>query len=267
MEAIPDLLVFDWVLSLGSTKDAAELLGIPQSSVSRRYRALAERFGLSLRRHRGELFVSSSSTNLRLLRELCHNLRMEQQLYRWSWQPQLLPMLQQIGRIGSGSTFINLEDPLWERRHEFMESRILDISFEICSDPSISLLGTVNPGMHLSIPPQHPLQGKTDQLSLDGARQYPIKSPTFALPTELTSQLLRDGFQLTSATESKDDRALDLRPGQPTTPTGLRLPYSLEAGWRVAPYSNDIVVNLSSLEQCVAPLNQAELCSPASTLR
>jgi DNA-binding transcriptional LysR family regulator len=36
LEAIPDLLVFDWVLSLGSTKDAAEVLGIPQSSVSRR---------------------------------------------------------------------------------------------------------------------------------------------------------------------------------------------------------------------------------------
>jgi hypothetical protein len=50
-----------------------------------------------------------------------------------------------------------------------------------------------------------------------------------------------------------------------TTPTDLTLPYSLQAGWRVAPYSDDIVVNLSSLEQCVAPLNQAELCSPAST--
>lgn len=103
--------------------------------------------------------------------------------------------------------------------------------------------------MHLTIPPQHPLQGKTDQLSLDAARQYPIKSPTFALPTELTSQLLRDGFQLTSAPESEGDLALDLRPGQPTTPTDLTLPYSLQAGWRVAPYSDDIVVNLSSLEQ------------------
>ena len=192
---------------------------------------------------------------------------MEQQLYRWTWQPQLLPMLQQIGRIGSGSTFINLEDPLWERRHEFMESRILDIAFEICSDPAVPLLGTVNLGMHLTIPPQHPLQGKTDQLTLDAARQYPINYPSFSLPAELTSQLLRDGFQLTSTTQREDDLALDLRAGQPSSPTGLSLPYSLQAGWRVAPYSDDIIVNLSSLEQCVSPLNQAELSSPASTLR
>ena len=191
---------------------------------------------------------------------------MEQQLYRWTWQPQLLPMLQQIGRIGSGSTFINLEDPLWERRHEFMESRILDIAFEICSDPAVPLLGTVNLGMHLTIPPQHPLQGKTDQLTLDAARQYPINYPSFSLPAELTSQLLRDGFQLTSTTQREDDLALDLRAGQPSSPTGLSLPYSLQAGWRVAPYSDDIIVNLSSLEQCVSPLNQAELSSPASTL-
>jgi hypothetical protein len=182
---------------------------------------------------------------------------MEKQLYRWSWQPELLPLLQRIGRIGSGSTFINLEDPLWERRHEFMESRILDIAFEICSDPSVPLLGTVNLGIHLTIPPKHPLQGHTDQQALDAARQYPIQSPTFALPAELTGQLLRDGFQLTSATQREDELALDLRPGQPTTPTDLSLPYSLQAGWRIAPYSDDIVVNLSGLEQCVTPLNQA----------
>ena len=255
MEPIHDLLVFDWVLALGSTKDAAELLGLPQSSVSRRYRALAERFGISMRRKHGELFVSDSGTTLRLLRELSQHFRIEKQVYRWCWQPELLPLLQQLGHIGAGSTFLKLDPPQWQRRAAFLQSPILDLSFEICCDLDVPWVGMVNLGIHLHIPPAHPLLALPETERLEAARAYPLKTPNFSLPDELTSNLRRDGFQLTVATQRVDDVALDLKPCPPPDIVSLGLPYALMGGWRIEPLLHETVFSPTSLEQCVAPLH------------
>ena len=253
-----DLIVFDWVLALSSTKDAADLLGLPQSSVSRRYRALAQNFGISMRRQHGALFVSSSSTTLRLLRELCQHCRLEKQNYRWSWQPELLFLLQQIGRIGSDSTFIKLNQQQWQQRDEFLNDRILDLCFEVYSDPGITRVGAINLGVHIPIPNNHPLQAISEPDRLANAHKYPLKEPSFSLPTELTSQLLQDGFQLTSVSQRQDDLALELQAGPPLETSCLPLPYLLEAGWRIPKLLQEMVFNPLGLEQCVASLHQAE---------
>jgi hypothetical protein len=257
-DPVADLIVFDWVVALGSTKDATDLLGLPQSSVSRRYRALAQNFGISMRRQHGALFVSGSITTLRMLRELCQHCRLEKQNYRWSWQPELLVLLQQIGRIGSGSTFIKLSQQQWQARDEFMNSRILDLCFEICSDPAITWAGAINLGVHIPIPNNHPMLTIAEPDRLANAHNYPLKYPSFSLPTELASKLLQDGFQLTSVSQRENDLALELKAGPPLETTCLRLPYLLEAGWRGPKLLQDMMFNPGGLEQCVAPLHQAK---------
>jgi hypothetical protein len=129
------------------------------------------------------------------------------------------------------------------------------MSFEICSDLDVPWVGMVNLGIHLHIPPAHPLLALPETERLEAARAYPLKTPTFSLPDELTSNLRRDGFQLTVATQRGDDLALDLKPCPPPDMVSLGLPYALMGGWRIAPLFHETVFSPTSLEQCVAPLH------------
>lgn len=255
MEPVPDLIVFDWVLALGSTQAAASLLGLPQSSVSRRYRALADRFGIATRRQHGSWFVTGSGTTLRLLRELIQHYRLERQAYRWTWQPDLLPLLDRLGRIGSGSTFIRLDHGHWHQRLDFLQSRILDLSFEICSDPLTLYVGVVSLGVHLHVPADHALNQLPADQRVCQLRQYPVSCGSLTLLDELKSQLRGDGFRLASNAEMLDGTALELRLGRAVGDRDMPLPYRLPAGWRVPSLLDGMVFSPTALAQLVDSLD------------
>ena len=259
MEPIRDLIVFDWVLATGSTQAAAQLLGLPQSSVSRRYRALANQFSIPVRRQGGELFASGADHTCRLLRELSQHYRFEHHLYRWSWQPALLQLLPLAGRIGEGGRILNLTEELWQQRQIFLSSGILDACFEIRNDSSVSWLGAVNLGLNLQIPAGHPLLSEPSQKWLELSRQWPISCAALPVPESLASALHEDGYQLLPGTERRNRSGhapLSLHPGPASGDHSLNLPYRLEAAWRVAPRQPFTRFMSALLEQAVLPLQQ-----------
>lgn len=254
MEAVHDLIVFDWVLALGSTQAAATLLDMPQSSVSRRYRSLAHQFSIPVRRHRGSLFISGEAHAYRMLRELCQHLRFLKHSYRWSWQPELRPMLEHVGHISEGGRLLSLDGDLWDQRQRYLEERILDACFEVCSEPDVDWIGVVDLGLHLHIPSGHPLAAGNLSERLSQSRRFPVHSGGLQLPAALLEELESDGFRLQS--EADDPEALQLRPGR-DLPGVIPLPHRLEAGWRVGPLPPLVTFNPMVLEMGVSGLSQA----------
>lgn len=257
MEPIRDLIVFDWVLASGSTQAAAELLGLPQSSVSRRYRALANQFSIPVRRQGGELFISGSDHTCRLLRELCQHYRFEHHLYRWSWQPQLRHLLPQAGRVGEGARILNLSEALWQQRQNHLASGILDACFELCSDPAVDWLAPVNLGVHLQIPARHPLLASPPERWFQESRSWPINLGGLPLDDSLSSELEADGFVLIPETERRSRGGqipLQLQAGPAPAEQAVDLPYQLMAAWRVAHCQDTTRFTPTLLEQAVLPL-------------
>jgi hypothetical protein len=253
VEAIPDLIVFDWVIALGTTQAASALLDIPQSSVSRRYRALANQFAVPVRRHRGSLFISGEAHTYRLLRELGQHLRFEKHSYRWSWQPELRPLLQQAGHIGQGGRLLDLSPELWQQRNDYLQARILDACFELCLEDSTTHVGVVDLGLQLIIPAEHPLRTVAEESRLERARAFPLHSDGLRLPGDLSEALRADGWQLSD--DAAPAEALVIAAGRGRA-DGLPLPQRLEAGWRIADPPTHLSLNTHVLERAVAPLDR-----------
>jgi DNA-binding transcriptional LysR family regulator len=251
LEPIRDLIVFDWVMALGSTQAAAEILDLPQSSVSRRYRSLASQFDIPIRRQRGSLFISGEASIYRQLQELCQRFRFEKHLYRWSWDPGLQTLRNEAYWISDGAHYIDLAGGSWPQRQDFLESRILDACFEICDDDAHARVGVIDLGLHIEIPAHHPLHTNRQAPGYEDLRRYGLHSSAFQPPAELSRQLLADGFQLSS---QADDSTLALKAGRPTSGHCIALPHRLQAGWRVAPLPEQTSFSPLLLLQAIKPL-------------
>jgi hypothetical protein len=91
-----DLLIFDWALALSSTVMASQLLGVPQSTVSRRMRAFQSDHRLNVRRHNGVLRVLSPIGYLDELRILAQRFRCLNSELRWASHPLWIELVNPI---------------------------------------------------------------------------------------------------------------------------------------------------------------------------
>lgn len=250
MEPIRDQIVFDWVLALGSTNDAAALLDLPQSSVSRRYRALAQQFALSTRRHRGILALTGDEALYRKLRELSQIFRLQKHRYRWSWQPALRDLLNDIGQVGDSSVYLPLTDEQWEQRHDHHDVRILDTWWEVCSPSDADFAGVMPVPLQLRLPKQHKPADLLLPLSAL-AKRWPLSISHPDLSSHLWEALAVDGLQRQGSNGGSEAMELVLgRGGAGCVP----LPAVLHAGWRLPPALDGVAFNPALLEQATAPL-------------
>jgi len=86
-----DALVFDAVLALGSTLKAAELLGIPQSSISRRYRGHASSIHVEVDRTADGYQITKGQFIVERFRRFAVSFRAFNQLNRFAIHATLLP--------------------------------------------------------------------------------------------------------------------------------------------------------------------------------
>ena len=85
-------LVFDAVLAMGSTLEAAKLLDIPQSSISRRYRGHAGRINVELTRTADGYQVTKGQYIYERFRRFSAVFRSYNHLIRYVVHPTLLPL-------------------------------------------------------------------------------------------------------------------------------------------------------------------------------
>lgn len=247
MEPIRDQLVFDWVLALGSTSEAADLLDLPQSSVSRRYRSLAQQFGLTLRRQRGELMLVSDDSIYLKLRELSQIYRLKKHRFRWSWQPCLRSLLGQVSQVGENSLYIPLTHAQWQHRHDHQQQRILDCCFELCAPAEPGFVGITALPLHLQLPQQ---EAPTATLSAL-ARRWPLKINITDLPASVWQTLANDGFELEAEDSGTDGLRVGFGHG---TASCMTLPHRVHAGWCPPPPLEGVAFNSALLEQATAAL-------------
>lgn len=82
-----DLLIFDWATALSSTVLASRLLGVPQSTISRKMRSFQADHRLATRRSGGLIKVLSPNGYLEDLRHLAQRFRLLHSALRWSAHP------------------------------------------------------------------------------------------------------------------------------------------------------------------------------------
>ena len=87
-----DALVFDAVLALGSTLKASELLSIPQSSISRRYRGHASSIHVDVDRTADGYQVTKGQFIVEKFRKFAVGFRIYNQLNRYAVHPTLFPI-------------------------------------------------------------------------------------------------------------------------------------------------------------------------------
>lgn len=249
---IRDQIVFDWVLALGSTREAAAVLDLPQSSVSRRYRALAQQFSLPVRRQSNIFTLAGDTLIYQRLRELSQLFRLCKHRYRWAWQPRLDHLSAACGPIGDQAFRLELSHDHWQNREHFRELRILDTWFELC-DPSAPGWAAVLPLRLWLVPPRtHPsILRSQPSIAAQWAQLAPLQIAGLNLPQSLISQLRGDGFEL-EATAPRGD-GLSLAVGRCDS-SCIPLPYPAHAGWRLPLELDGLSFNPALLAQATAPL-------------
>lgn len=95
MDLLPDLLVFDAVQGLESTLRAADLLNLPQSSVSRRYRQFSQSLRLELSDKYGSYKVMKGQCLLQEVRQVAQRFRYLHHMNRWAPHPALHAWIKQ----------------------------------------------------------------------------------------------------------------------------------------------------------------------------
>lgn len=122
MELFADLLVFDSVEGLNSTLKASELLAIPQSSVSRRYRQFANILRLQISRQSGSYQVIQGKSLLQQVRQLAQQFRYLHQLNRWAVHPAIEQLTSQASAQLPGQ-LLKLPQEYWE---DWLDQRLID---------------------------------------------------------------------------------------------------------------------------------------------
>lgn len=200
---VSDLEVIDYLELFNSTVEAARMLGISQSSCSRRYRALSQRYGLSFDRIADRYQAASNFDVLVSLRQASQKLRVRQGFPRicvgWQLGGLEIPDLTQAGVV------LPLRPMSIWRLLSLLEQRLVDVAlmglmeFEgMLGHPLSRLRARRMPlsGSMLCIPVgayelqlmahrQHPLQGN-GELDPEQLAQFP--SP--ALPLGMAPSLM-----------------------------------------------------------------------------
>ena len=199
-----DLEVLDYLELYNSTVLSAKLLGISQSSCSRRYRSFSEIFGIGFDRIENHYRATSNFDVLTGLRQAAQKLRVRHSRTRitigWQLGNVTLPGLDEVGQV------LPIR-PMNSWRHlSLLEQQLVDVSLmglmefqSLLRQPMARLHSRLIPlsssmlcvpigmlGFKLLAHRDHPLQGKRD-LKADELRQYP--SP--ALPLGMAPALIQ----------------------------------------------------------------------------
>ena len=118
-----DLVVFDAVEALQSTQLAASVLELPQSSVSRRYRAFASDLCLGLSPQSRAYSLKSGHGFLRELRDLAQKFRILNLFCRWAAHPALIDWLSPASSALPGRWIPQLSPSDWPT---WLEERYVD---------------------------------------------------------------------------------------------------------------------------------------------
>ena len=156
-----DALVFDAVLALGSTLKAAKILGIPQSSISRRYRGHASGIHVDVGRTADGYQVTKGQFIVERFRRFAVSFRAFNQLNRFAVHPTLLPILSPKPTELPGC-LLRLPQSIWQ---QWLTLEILDsvLDCRIISGPVVAGSAQVSPAMVVEIvhPPALSVPGKS----------------------------------------------------------------------------------------------------------
>ena len=144
-----DALVFDAVLALGSTLKAAELLGIPQSSISRRYRNHAASIHVDVVRGSDGFQVTRGQFLVGRLRKFALTYRAYNQLNRYAVHPALLDFLGPKTKELPGQ-LLRLGQPDWGH---WLGLEVIDslLDCQIIADPAVASSVQASPALVVEI--------------------------------------------------------------------------------------------------------------------
>lgn len=121
-----DLTSFNWVLACGSTLAASAVLGIPQSTLSRRFRAFCSAHRLRVGRRGAGLRLLSDQSYVADLRSLAQAFRCRHGLCCYALPAQAIPDAHHPLNL-PGHPLL-LTDALFERIDQFLDEGSLDIA-------------------------------------------------------------------------------------------------------------------------------------------
>jgi DNA-binding transcriptional LysR family regulator len=210
-ELVSDLEVLDYLELFNSTVESARLLGISQSSCSRRYRAFSERFGIGFDRIADRYQATSNFDVLTILRQAAQKLRVRQLRPRlamgWQFGAISPPGLDDVGVL------LPIQPMNSWRLLSILEQRLVDIGLmgllefqSLLAQPMNRLrsrLLPLSPTM-LCVPVglieykllahrDHPLQGRRDLTSED-LSQYPSPALPLGMAPALIGTLQNHGL-------------------------------------------------------------------------
>jgi len=256
LEPFRDLLIFDWVMALGSTSEAAALLGLPQSSVSRRYRAVSRQFDLPVRRPGGRLTLVDQAGVYRRLTAFAQFFRLQHHRYRWSCHPGLREWMERLRDLQGQALFLPLDARQWEARASFLQLGILDACFDVFDPADGCWSACVGLPLHLRIPEAHPLKAQPLKAMPAAERQaaldpFPVDPGDVPLNAALRCWLADQGLALQG--QDREGEALVLSMG-PAQHDSINLAYTVQIGWRLAPTPPDVPFRPAFLECATANL-------------
>ena len=208
LQSFSDLDVVDYLEIFNSTVQASSLLGISQSSCSRRYRALSESLEICFERCDNGYSATSNLDVLFLLRQASQKLRIRRNQFRysqsWHSQSHAIPKQWQNFSILSmdQSSYMNL-----------LSNRLLDIccmglmEYEHILDINASDLNSkpvVIGESFLAYPlmewnyiliahKNHPLANKSD-IEIDDLKKYPSPGLQFGVAPAFMTQIKKNGL-------------------------------------------------------------------------
>lgn len=208
---VSDLEVLDYLELFSSTVDAARMIGISQSSCSRRYRAFSEQYGLGFDRVCDRYQASANFDVLASLRQASQKLRVRQRRPRicvgWQLGGLDFPDLHQIGVV------LPIRPMNTWRMLSLLEQRLVDVAlmglleFESLLGHPLNQLRarrTVLSPTMLCVPVgcfdlrlmahlQHPLQGRHD-LDSEQLAHYPSPALPLGMAPTLMGSLQSHGL-------------------------------------------------------------------------
>jgi hypothetical protein len=203
-ELVSDLEILDYLELFNSTVESAKLLGISQSSCSRRYRSFSEHFGVGFDRIADRYQATSNFDVLTNLRQASQKLRVRHKRARVAIGWQLGSV--SLAELSEVSTVLPMRPMSSWRLLSLLEQRLVDVALmgllefqSLLNTPLAGLRAkflTLCPtmlcvpiglfGFRLLAHRDHPLQGRRD-LKDDELARYP--SP--ALPLGMAPNLMR----------------------------------------------------------------------------
>lgn len=121
-----ELALFDWVLACGTTSRASLVLGIPQSSVSRRFRAFCASHRLDVRRSAGRFRLFRDDDYIQALRRVARSYRFRSASGNWALSAEV-----KLGcslQLLPGHPIV-LPADLWTCAQEYCDLGLIDVIY------------------------------------------------------------------------------------------------------------------------------------------